>query len=236
MKTFKIVLAVVLCFSLCNCNAQNKTGIEASINKAENTLKQHPKDQANWQQLYTLINENYVKLTVAERIRLRKVLEQYGIWSTGTTYTANEPGIKIIIKGHVVNAQGKPIANASLHIFQTDSRGYYTPLDSAEKKMGEPDARLFCFLKTDNNGSFEIHTIRPASYPLQYNGRTIPQHIHNKISAQGYKDKNLQMVFDDDPAMNDFWRKWATDNGFPVLKLNNATPQRIADIEIVLAQ
>ena len=150
------------------------------------------------------MNENYVKLTVAERIRLRKVLEQYGIWSTGVLYTANEPGTKIIIKGHVTNAQGKPIANASIHIFQTDSHGYYTPLDSAEKKMGEPDARLFCFLKTDSNGNFEINTIRPASYPLQYNGRTIPQHVHNNITAAGYKDKNLQMVFDDDPAMNDY--------------------------------
>jgi protocatechuate 3,4-dioxygenase beta subunit len=66
--------------------------------------------------------------------------------------------------------------------------------------MGEPDARLFCFLKTDENGNFEIRTIRPASYPMQYNGRTIPQHIHNNITARGYTGRNLQMVFEDDPA------------------------------------
>jgi protocatechuate 3,4-dioxygenase beta subunit len=94
--------------------------------------------------------------------------------------------------------------------FQTDSRGYYTPFDSAQNKMGEPDARLFGFLKTDANGNFEIHTIRPASYPKKYEGRTIPQHIHNNITAKGYANQNLQMVFDDDPAMNDYWRQWAT--------------------------
>jgi protocatechuate 3,4-dioxygenase beta subunit len=236
MKAHCLFLTVTIACSIIFCNAQHNTGLLTKITQAEQALKQQPKNQQAWQQLYALLNDNYVKLTAAERTRLRKVLEQYGIWSTGITYTVAEPGIKIIIKGHVINAQGKPVPNATLHIFQTDSRGYYTPLDSAERKMGEPDARLFCFLKTDSNGNFEINTIRPASYPLQYNGKTIPQHIHNNITAAGYKDKNLQMVFDDDPAMNDYWRQWATSNGYPILKLNNTVPQRIATVEIILAQ
>ncbi|MEP7320179.1 MAG: hypothetical protein ABI921_15590 [Panacibacter sp.] len=236
MKGHRILLIVILLFNLSSCNAQNNTGLPAKVKRAEQSLSQHPKDQHTWQQLYILINENYIKFSAAERVRLRKVLEQYGIWSTGTLYTAGEPGTKIIIKGHLVNAQGKSVANASVHIFQTDSRGYYTPLDSIEKKMGEPDARLFCFLKTDSNGNFQIKTIRPASYPLQYKGKTIPQHVHNNITVQGYAAKNLQMVFDDDPSMNDYWCKWATENGYPVLKLNNHSPQRMATVEITLTQ
>jgi len=231
-----VLLTVIASLSLLTCSAQNNGNVLSKITEAEQVLRQHPQDQNAWQQLYMLINEKYVKLTAGQRSDIRKVLEQYGIWSTGTLYTANEPGRKIIVKGRVVTADGKPIANASLHIFQTDSHGYYTPLDSVEKKMGEPDARLFCFLKTDANGNFEIHTIRPASYPIKYDGRTIPQHIHNNITAKGYTSKYLQMVFDDDPAMNDYWRQWATSNGFPVLKLNNATPQRIATVEIKLMQ
>ena len=160
------------------CNAQNGTIIHTKISQAEKELNQHPRNQQAWQQLYTLMNENYIQLTAAERSRLRKILEQFGNWSTGTLYTAGEPGTKIIVKCHLMNTAGKPIANASLHVFQTDSHGYYTPLDSIEKKMGEPDARLFCFLRTDSNGNFLINTIRPASYPKQYNGRTTPQHIH----------------------------------------------------------
>lgn len=235
MKTLRTIsIILIITVSLC-CNAQSNNDIKEKIAKAEAVLKQHPQDQTDWQQLYALIDENYTKLTATERERLRKLLEQYGTWATGTTYTANEPGIKIIVNGRVVDTQGKPIANASLHIFQTDSRGYYTPLDSAEKKMGEPDARLFCFLKTDNNGNFEIHTIRPASYPIKYGGRTIPQHIHNNITAAGYSPKYLQMVFDDDPDMNDYWRQWASNNGFPILKLNNASP-RTATVEIVLTK
>lgn len=234
IRSIFIALPILLC--VFKVQAQNSANITGKIALAEQFLKQHPKDQQAWQQLYVLMNNNYIKLTATERTRLRTILEQYGIWSTGTTYTSAEPGTRIIIKGHVINAQGKPIPNASLHIFQTDSRGYYTPLDSAEKKMGEPDARLFCFIKTDSAGSFEIHTIRPASYPIKYNGRTIPQHVHNNITAKGYRDKNLQMVFDDDPAMNDFWRQWAASNGFPILKLNNVSSQRIATLEIKLLQ
>ena len=234
MKPRRFFLIIMFSFNLASCNAQNNNSIIGEIQQAEQSLKQHPKDQQAWQQLYALTNENYTKLTAEERTRLRKVLEQYGIWSTGTLYTPDEPGTKIIIKGHIINTEGKSVANASLHIFQTDSHGYYTPLDSIEKKMGEPDARLFCFLKTDENGNFEIHTIRPASYPMQYDGRTIPQHIHNNITARGYTGKNLQMVFEDDPAMNSYWRLWAANNNFPVLQLNNDVPEKIATVTILL--
>ena len=234
MKPHRLFLTTIIVFNLLSCGAQNDNNAPAEIPQAEQALKQHPKDQQAWQQLYALMNENYTALTATERARLRKVLQQYGIWSTGTLYTPDEPGTRIIIKGRVINTEGRPVANASLHIFQTDSHGYYTPLDSIEKKMGEPDARLFCFLKTDANGNFEIHTIRPASYPIQYNGRTIPQHIHNNITARGYTGKNLQMVFDDDPAMNNYWQLWAATNNFPVLQLNNDAPEKMATVTILL--
>ena len=42
------------------------------------------------------------------------------------------------------------------------------------------------------------------------------------------------MVFTDDPAMNDYWRKWAIENEFPLLTLHNATPYPISTIEIKL--
>ncbi|HRI20468.1 MAG TPA: hypothetical protein PLA68_05920 [Panacibacter sp.] len=236
MRVRRIFFTAAILCSLLSCNAQNSKVAGTKINELEQALQQHPKDQQSWQQLYILINENYTKLTAAERARLRGLLQQYAVWSSGTLYTAGEPGTKIMIKGRIINKKGTPVANAALHIFQTDSHGYYTPLDSIEKKMGEPDARLFCFLKTDNNGFFEINTIRPASYPIQYKGKIIPQHIHLNITAGGYANRNLQMVFDDDPVMDDYWRQWATQNQYPMLILNNATPQRVATIEIMLVQ
>jgi protocatechuate 3,4-dioxygenase beta subunit len=237
MKTNSILLIMIFSWGFYTCNAQNNINtLTQKVMQAQDALAQHPKDRPAWQQLHALINDNYVQFSAAERTRFRSILEKYGSWSSGTLYTTAEPGTKILIKGSIIDASGKPVANAALHIFQTDSHGYYTPLDSIERKMGEPDARLFCFLTTDNEGNFEIHTVRPASYPMQYKGRTIPQHIHLNITAQGYQSKKLQMLFTDDPAMDDYWRQWAGQNKYPILTLNNALPEHTATIEITLTQ
>ena len=227
-----LLIAVII---LASCNAQqNNNKLAAAMKATEEQLQKEPGKQEHWQQLYVLLNNNYVAFTKAERIQWRAVLEKYAQWNTGKLYDDKEPGIKIIIKGYVRNAAGKPVAKAQLHIFQTDSRGYYTPLDSAEKKMGEPDARLFSFIINDSTGYFEIQTIRPASYPLQYKGQTIPQHVHINVTAQGYTAKNMQMVFDDDVAMTAHWRAWAIQNDYPVLILGHAAPVRTGILDIVL--
>lgn len=235
MKLLSCSISVLFLLWLVSCNAQNKNKeLSEKLAKAEQELSLHPNDQQIWQQLYSLMNDNYTMFTAADRARIRAVLEKRSSWPVVTLYTAKEPGAKIIIKGHVVNEKGLPVVNAVLHIFQTDSHGYYTPLDSVSQKMGESDARLYGFLKTDSHGYFEIRTIRPASYPKQYDGKTIPQHVHINVSASGYKNRNMQLVFDDDPSMNSYWHDWAIKSNYPILVLNHATPQRTGTLEIMI--
>ena len=235
MKLPQLIISILFLFSLFSCNAQIKNKeLRENLAKAEQELTLHPNDQKVWQQLYSLMSENYIMFTAADRTRIRTVLEKRGSWPVVTLYTTNEPGTKIIIKGYVVNEKGLPVVNASLHIFQTDSRGYYTPLDSITQKMSEPDARLYGFLKTDSQGYFEIRTVRTASYPKQYEGKTIPQHVHINVSAPGYTNRSMQMVFDDDPAMNTYWHDWAVKANYPILVLNHATPQRTGTLEILI--
>ena len=100
--------------------------------------------------------------------------------------------------------------------------------------MGENDARLFAYLKSDVKGNIELKTIRPASYPKKYNGRSIPQHIHFNISASGYKDKNIQMVFQDDLVMDAYWQKWARDADFPIVKLSYLKDKTVGNFEVLL--
>ncbi len=222
---------------LTSCQAQQKGAtITQQIADAEKNLYSHSSDQQAWQQLYNLLDEHYTACTAQERKRLRAVLEKYGVWSTGTTYTTTEPGIKIVIKGQLINQQGKPVAHARVHVFQTDSHGYYTPLDSINHTMGEPDARLFCFLTTDSLGRFEIRTIRPGNYPLKYEGRTIPAHIHINTSLQGFRDQHLQVVFSDDPAMDAHWQQWAKEGGNPIITLDKTHAVQSAGLQIVLVK
>lgn len=84
MKTLRRFSISLMLFVSLFCNAQNSAGIKEKIANAEAYLKQHPQNQDSWQQLYVLVNENYTKLSAADRTVIKKVLEQYGIWSTGT--------------------------------------------------------------------------------------------------------------------------------------------------------
>jgi protocatechuate 3,4-dioxygenase beta subunit len=66
--------------------------------------------------------------------------------------------------------------------------------------MNEGDmrhARLSGYLKTDKEGKFELHTIKPAGYPKS----DLPAHIHVHVSANGYKAFGSEFLFDDDERL-----------------------------------
>ncbi|WP_428665957.1 hypothetical protein [Runella sp.] len=182
-------------------------------------LTAHP-TRSGYDSLHFIMTEHYQQLTTDERTKVRAILEKQAKWTNEILCTNNEKGTKITIKGRLLDEHQKPIPNAKLYIFHADSKGYYAPTDSALKRMNEAEPRLFGFLTTDQSGNYSFQTIRPASYPGKYNGRTIPQHIHINSTATGYQSRNIQMVFDDDSAMKDaHWRDWAKQQNYPVVKL-----------------
>src|SRR5262245_16375872 len=77
--------------------------------------------------------------------------------STLNLVSATEPGTRLVISGQLVDASGRPVASARLHVYQTDAEGRYT----REKPMDEPHARLAGWLQTDARGHFQLSTIRP---------------------------------------------------------------------------
>jgi protocatechuate 3,4-dioxygenase beta subunit len=121
-----------------------------------------------------------------------------------------EPGSRLTLAGTVVDAQGRPIASAELHVYQTDTTGRYTP----DRPMDEPHARLSGRLKTGADGRFELRTIRPGGYPkaLMLGGkeRKIPAHVHIDVRAASHPEKRFQVIFADDPLLRDpYWADWA---------------------------
>jgi protocatechuate 3,4-dioxygenase beta subunit len=155
--------------------------------------------------------------------------------STLTTVTPSEPGTKLTVHGTVVDEQGRPVAEAQLHITQTDASGYYTP----ERAMDEPNARLSGWIRSDAQGHFELHTIRPGSYPqstrLGERDRRIPAHIHIDVDAPGYAQRKLQAVFADDPVLEEpYWQNWAASHQHPVLEVKTAEGGEEATLRISL--
>jgi protocatechuate 3,4-dioxygenase beta subunit len=102
----------------------------------------------------------------------------------------DEPGVPLRITGSVMDDAGNPVSNASLYVYQTDARGYYTP----DNARADQAARIHGWLRSDRQGRFEVTTIRPGSYP----GTRNPQHVHFVVNARGFSERVFEIVFEDD--------------------------------------
>jgi protocatechuate 3,4-dioxygenase beta subunit len=110
----------------------------------------------------------------------------------------DEKGERMVIRGTVFQKNGKtPASDVIVYFYHTDINGEYTP--AADQTQGKRHGHLRGWIKTGKDGTYEIKSIRPASYP---NGRN-PQHIHAIV-----KEKNTSLYwiddyyFDDDPYLD----------------------------------
>jgi protocatechuate 3,4-dioxygenase beta subunit len=96
---------------------------------------------------------------------------------TATIIPAAEPGEPLVVEGRVFAPDGQhTVAGVIVYAYNTDKDGYYSP----DGKVGHP--RLKGYMKTDAEGRFELHTIRPGRYP----GMHIPAHVHFNLWGAGY--------------------------------------------------
>jgi protocatechuate 3,4-dioxygenase, beta subunit len=129
-----------------------------------------------------------------------------GAPSTAALARPGEPGERLEVRGVVHAKDGRtPVPGASVYVYQTDARGYYRPDDA----MGNRDPRLMALLRTDAAGRYSFTTIRPGSYP----GSRVPQHIHYEVAANGHGSRVFEIVFDDDPFVDDEVRRRAAQPG-----------------------
>jgi protocatechuate 3,4-dioxygenase beta subunit len=126
--------------------------------------------------------------------------------SSAAVAPAGEPGQRLEVKGVVYAADGRtPVARASIYVYQTDARGYYRPDDA----RGDRDPRLMALLRTDAAGGYSFTTVRPGSYP----GTRAPQHIHCEVAAAGHGPRFFEIIFEDDPHVDDELRRRAAQPG-----------------------
>lgn len=108
----------------------------------------------------------------------------------------DEPGRRLVVDGAVLGPDGEPLAGASVFVYQTGEDGIYGP-------EGNRDPRLRGYLRTDENGSFRIRTIKPGSYP----GSSIAAHIHIHVAPpDGEPEQVGEIVFEGDPHLSDRMR------------------------------
>lgn len=99
-------------------------------------------------------------------------------------------GRLLYVTGRVLDARGRPVANAGIELWQANAHGRY--IHSADTEASgalDPDFQGYAALATDAEGRYRIRTVLPGPYP----GRT--RHIHFNF-AGGRTKLTTQMFFE----------------------------------------
>src|SRR5262249_22659815 len=118
-------------------------------------------------------------------------------------------GTEIVMFGRIANAQGAPIPNAQVTVWQTGVDGRY----DIQKGIAEMDCRGI--FQTDDKGNYFIRTVRPHAYPIPLDGPVgqmvksqgrhgmRPAHIHFLVSAPGYRELVTALYMAGDKHLED---------------------------------
>ena len=129
-----------------------------------------------------------------------------------TLVDANEPGTKLEITGHVIDADCEsPIRGAMLDVWQADDNGAYDNVSV--------DYRLRAIMASDQDGVFRFTSIKPANY-LDAGGWR-PAHIHFTVTHPDYPALTTQLYFAGDPylAPNDSCDPCASEDPTLIIEL-----------------
>ena len=130
-----------------------------------------------------------------------------------TIANREEPGERLTVAGRVLATDGAtPLAGASVYVYHTDVRGYYSPGTNDNR-----NPRLRGYMRTDAQGRYEFSTIKPGSYP---NSR-VPAHIHYVVNAPGFSERIFEIIFEGDPFITENTRREAANewSGFSLKRL-----------------
>jgi protocatechuate 3,4-dioxygenase beta subunit len=122
----------------------------------------------------------------------------------------DEPGERMIVSGTVYASDGKtPIKGAVVYAYHTDARGYYS-----REQRGPSNPRLKGWMRTNADGRFQLHSIRPGAYPEG----NVAAHVHFFVTPPGAKEQLFELRFENDPLLPDDMDKRANRGGYYLLQ------------------
>ena len=121
-----------------------------------------------------------------------------------------DPGETLVMRGRVLNDDGKPLANALVEVWHANHLGNYSHFDKSQ-----PVFNLRRSIRTDADGKYAFTSVVPVGYSVPPGGKTQqlldqlgrhghrPAHIHFFVSAPGYRKLTTQINIDGDPYLWD---------------------------------
>ena len=87
-------------------------------------------------------------------------------YPNGADISLDGKGEPLLVRGHVVDTEGAPIAGATLDVWQANEDGFY----DVQQKGVQPDWNLRGVFETDASGEFWFRSAKPRWYPIPDDG------------------------------------------------------------------
>jgi protocatechuate 3,4-dioxygenase alpha subunit len=112
-------------------------------------------------------------------------------------------GERVRIEGRVIDADGKPVNDAAVEIWQANSHGKYASPEDKQDKPLEKGFRGYGRSLTDDAGAFRFRTVKPGRVP-GLDGKMQAPHLTVTIFMRGLlKQLQTRIYFPDDAANAD---------------------------------
>jgi protocatechuate 3,4-dioxygenase, beta subunit len=103
----------------------------------------------------------------------------------------------IEVAGRILNLDGKPVAGATLTVWQANSFGRYAHCNDSNPAPLDPNFVGCIRIRPNADGVYRIKTVKPGAYPAGPDW-TRPPHIHFEIQGQ-FERLVTQMYFPGEP-------------------------------------
>jgi protocatechuate 3,4-dioxygenase, beta subunit len=112
-------------------------------------------------------------------------------------------GERIMVTGHVLDEEGRPIPHTLVEIWQANAAGRYRHAVDQHHSPLDPNFTGCGRTLTDANGHYTFTTIKPGAYPWQNHPNAWrPAHIHFSIFGPSFCTRLVtQMYFPGDPLL-----------------------------------
>jgi protocatechuate 3,4-dioxygenase beta subunit len=178
----------------------------------------------DWRQEFILLSDVLGVSMLIETLNNDKFSGETESTVLGPFYIANAPryenganicldgkGDPVWVQGRVKDAKGKPIAGATLDVWQANEDGFY----DVQQKGIQPEMNLRGVFTSGKNGEFCFRSAYPRYYPIPFDGsvgdllvaldrnHNRPAHLHFLVTAPGYEKLVTHIFTPDCPWLKD---------------------------------
>jgi catechol 1,2-dioxygenase len=132
-------------------------------------------------------------------------------YPNGANICLDGKGEPLLVRGRVVDDDGRPVAGATVDAWQTNDEGFY----DVQQQGIQPDWNLRGVFTTDQNGEYRFRSVKPRYYPIPDDGPVgkllsalgrhpyRPAHIHFIVRAEGFDQVTTHIFVPDCPYLTE---------------------------------